>query len=339
MPALTTDVHTVSIVVPVYAGERHLKALVTEIATLTAPFTTPAGHQLRIAEVLLVYDHGPDDSPRVIRELAARHDWVRPIWLSRNFGQHAATLAGMSSSGSDWIATIDEDGQQDPADIALLLDAALTTKAPLVYARPINRPSHGWARNAASAAAKWLAGTLARGNPTTVAYNSFRLMLGEIGRSVAAYAGSSVYLDVALGWVAGSVAQAPVRVRDEGERRSGYSVRSLFSHFWRLVLSSGTQGLRLVSVVGALFALVGAVVAIALVVNRLLGSDIQQGWTSTITVLLIVSGAILFSLGVVAEYIGVAVSSALGKPLYLIVADPALGPLGRSRPEPEQPSR
>lgn len=59
---------------------------------------------------------------------------------------------------------------------------------------------------------------------------------------MAAYAGPSVYLDVALGWVAGTVTTAPVALRDEGERRSGYSLRRLLSHFWRMVLSSGTRG-------------------------------------------------------------------------------------------------
>ena len=48
--------------------------------------------------------------------------------------------------------------------------------------------------------------------------------------------------------------------------------------------------------------------------------------------LLLCSGAILFSLGVIAEYIGVNVNMAMGRPLYLIVSDPADGPLGRTRP-------
>ncbi|MFY0406867.1 glycosyltransferase [Solicola sp. PLA-1-18] len=321
-------VHTISVVVPVYQGEHHLPGLIKELAAYTTDFATPAGHVARVAEVLLVHDHGPDDSARVMRELAAAHEWVRPVWLSRNFGQHAATLAGMSSSGGDWIATIDEDGQQDPGDVAGMLDAAMAAGASLVYARPVNEAPHGAARNAASFGAKWLTSKLT-GSGAASSYNSFRLVLGEVGRSVAAYAGSSVYLDVALGWVAGKVVQAPVHLRDEGERTSGYNLRSLMSHFWRLVLSSGTRGLRLVSIMGVVFALLGVAVAVALVVNRLLGADIEQGWTSTVTVVLIASGAILFALGVVAEYVGVAVNTAMGKPLYLIVGDPREGPLGR----------
>jgi polyisoprenyl-phosphate glycosyltransferase len=278
-----------------------------------------------------VHDNGPDDSPRVMRELAAKHDWVRTVWLSRNYGQHAATLAGMSSTGGDWIVTMDEDGQQDPADILGMLDTALREQATVVYGAPINRPPHGALRNASSRSAKWLIGHLGGANDVAK-YNSYRLVLGEVGRSVAAYAGSGIYLDVGLGWVARPVATSPVTLRDEGERVSGYNVRSLMSHFWRMALTSGTRGLRIVSALGAALAVLGVLVAVALVAAKLAGSTIAQGWTSLVTILLITSGAILFSLGVIAEYLGVAVNMAMGRPAYLIVGDPAEGPLGRGHP-------
>jgi glycosyltransferase involved in cell wall biosynthesis len=320
--------HRVSIVIPVYQGERTLTGLVEEIALLTVPTRTAAGHEFQITEVLLVNDRGPDRSDEVIRELAAVHDFIRPVWLSRNFGQHPATLAGMASSSGDWIVTMDEDGQHDPADIGDFLDVALTQGAQLVYADPVNAPPHNMLRNATSRLAKWVFSTFLTGNSDGV-FQSYRLVLGEIGRSVAAYAGSGVYLDVAMGWVAGPTASCPVRLRDEGARRSGYSARALLSHFWHLVLSSGTRALRMVSALGALFALGGISYAIYLLVVRVTTDSIPQGWTSTMVVVLVSTGAILFSLGVIAEYVGVAVSMAMGKPLYLIVGDPKDGPLGR----------
>jgi len=69
-------------------------------------------------------------------------------------------------------------------------------------------------------------------------------------------------------------------------------------------------------------------VALILVIGRLVGNDIPQGWTSLVTIILITSGAILFALGTLAEYLGVAVNMAMGRPAYLIVSDPADGPLG-----------
>jgi glycosyltransferase involved in cell wall biosynthesis len=323
--------HLVSVVVPVYAGERTLPALVAEMSPMTAGFTTPDGHPARVSEIVLVHDHGPDDSARVLRALAAASDVVRVVWLSRNFGQHAATIAGMASAGGDWIVTLDEDGQHDPADIPAMLDRAMSEQSAVVYADPVNGRQHGALRNLASSASKRLVDLLVAGGDTEK-YSSFRLMLGEAGRGVAAYAGAGVYLDVALGWVAGRAATCPVTLREEGTRPSGYRLRSLLSHFWRLVLTSGTRLLRLVAVLGALFALLGIGFAVYLVANRLLGGDIQQGWTSVMVAVLVGTGAILLSLGIVAEYLGVAVNMAMGKPLYLISSDPSRGPLGRGVP-------
>lgn len=324
--------HSISIVVPVYRGERTLPALIAEIAPLAGGFTTADGHRGAVGEVLLVHDNGPDDSSRVLRELPERHPFVRPVWLSRNFGQHAATLAGMASSGGDWIVTLDEDGQHDPAAIPDMLDTAMREGADVVYAKPTNQPPHGVLRNSASRSAKVLI-KLFGGDSNANNFQSYRLMLGEVGRSVAAYAGAGVYLDVAVGWVARRVASCPVKLRTEGDRPSGYSFRSLVSHYWRMVLSGGTRALRLVSLLGIAFAIAGFVLAMYFLVAALF-FDIAapQGWASLMVALLVCSGASLFSLGVIAEYIGVAVNMAMGKPPYLIVSDPVRGPLGRASP-------
>jgi len=321
--------HRVSIVIPVYQGEHTLAALVQEIALLTVPTPTAGGRQFQVVELLLVNDHGPDRSDEVIRELAAAHDFIRPVWLSRNFGQHPATMAGMASSSGDWIVTMDEDGQHDPADIGDFLDVAVEQGSQLVYADPVNRPPHNALRNGSSRLAKWVFSTFLTGK-SDINFQSYRMVLGEIGRSVAAYAGSGVYLDVAMGWVAGPAAACPVRLRDEGGRPSGYSTRALLSHFVHLVLSSGTRALRLVSALGLLFAVGGIGYAIYLLVVHFTSSTTTQGWTSTMVAVLVSTGVILFSLGVIAEYVGVAVNMAMGKPLYLIVGDPKDGPLGRS---------
>jgi glycosyltransferase involved in cell wall biosynthesis len=327
--------HQISLVVPVYQGEQTLPQLCAEVQRLTEPFTTPAGHRAQVTEMLLVHDHGPDRSAAVIRRLSAEHPFVHAVWLSRNFGQHAATLAGMASSGGEWVATLDEDGQHDPAALGSMLDVALQQQASVVYAQPTNDPPHGVVRNLASRLAKWVVDRLVSGGAPRL-FNSYRFMLGEVARGVGAYAGAGVYLDVALGWVAGDVAICPVELRQEGRPGSGYTMRTLASHFWRMVLTSGTRLLRLVSVLGVLFAAVGVVVAVILGIKRLTGPAVVQGWTSVMVVVLLATGAILFSLGIVAEYLGVAVNMAMGKPLYLITSDPLEGPLGRSPGESDQ---
>jgi undecaprenyl-phosphate 4-deoxy-4-formamido-L-arabinose transferase len=313
------EVQHISIVVPVYQGERTLEALIAEIAPLTVEQPTPQGQRFRVTEVVLVHDGAVDNSDRVMETLAARFGFVRLVWLSRNFGQHPATLAGMATTTGNWIVTLDEDGQHNPAAICNLLDVALSEGADLVYARPVNEPPHGWLRNRLSGLAKWVF-IRALGGADVGRFNSFRLIDGEVGRSLAAYCGNHVYLDVALGWVVARRAHCPVTVRTGSDRPSGYGFAKLARHFLRLVLTSGTRPLRLIALLG-LFALVLAIGFSGWAIFRKLTAEMDvPGWASTVIVISFFSGCILFSLGVIAEYLGVTLSMSMGRPLYLVLS-------------------
>jgi len=314
--------HLVSVVVPVYRGQHTIGGLVAELGQLTRPSTTPGGATFLVDEIVLVHDHGPDLSDVVLQELEQTYEEVSTVWLSRNFGQDAATIAGMSAAGGDWIVTMDEDGQHDPRFIGALLDAALAQRADLVYSKPINGRPHAFLRNLTSRGAKVVLAT-AFGFPESTRFESFRLIRGDLGRQLARVAQSGVYLDIALSWVVGTVTQAPVVLRAEGRDESGYNYRRLFSLFWKMALCSGTRVLRLVSLLGITLAVTGGVMAAVVVYQTLTGDDGgPEGWASIIVVLLVCSGATLFSLGLIAEYLGVALHVLVGKPLYLTVDTP-----------------
>ncbi|CAJ0557259.1 unnamed protein product, partial [Mesorhabditis spiculigera] len=138
----------------------------------------------------------------------------------------------MASSGGEWVVTMDEDGQHDPADIGGPRHCTGST-GHLVYAQL--RTRHPTVRYATRRRSR---------------RNELRLVLGEVGRSVAAYAGSEAYLDVALGWIAERSPLSPVQLqaccRISGEWFS----------------SSGTKGLRMVSLIGFLFAVGGLVIVL-----------------------------------------------------------------------------
>jgi undecaprenyl-phosphate 4-deoxy-4-formamido-L-arabinose transferase len=314
-------VHDVAVVVPVFRGERTLEALVAELQLLTTPRATPSGRRFRVSEILLVHDGALDDSATIMQSLARRNPLVRVLWLSRNFGQHPATLAGMASTTAEWVATLDEDGQQDPSDIGRLIDEAFAEGAQLVYAQPTNAPPHGWLRNRMSTLAKWIFVRLL-GNHQLGAFNSFRLIEGEVARGIAAYCGANVYLDVALSWVVARARHCPVELRRERGRSSGYDATRLVGHFWQLVLTSGTRPLRLIAMLGLVAIVLALGISAYVAWGRLQHQVPVQGWTSMMIVVCFFAGAILVSLGIIAEYLGVAVSMAMGKPPYLIASRP-----------------
>ncbi len=254
-----------------------------------------------------------------MKSIASHHPFVTSLWLSRNFGQHPATLAGMASSTGDWVVTLDEDGQHDPADIAAMIDHAEEQGAQLVYASPVNPAPHGRWRNLASLAVKTIGRFLA-GSREIGRFSSFRLVRGEIARSLAAYCGHGVYLDVALSWVVGKSTLHPVMLRVERGRHSGYTLGRLISHFWRFILTAGTRPLRIIAILGTVAVLV-AIGIIAYAVWAKLAHQVPiQGWTSLVSVICLFSGLTLFALGIIAEYLAMTLTMAMGKPLYLIVS-------------------
>jgi glycosyltransferase involved in cell wall biosynthesis len=127
-----------SIVVPAKNEAESLPQLVDEIARAVRPLCDDdgsAGPRLGGFEILVVDDGSTDATPSVLRRLNHDYPELRPITLARNAGQSAATAAGFRAARGDWVATLDADLQNDPADLAALwkalpgYDAALGWRA------------------------------------------------------------------------------------------------------------------------------------------------------------------------------------------------------------------
>ena len=136
-----------SVVIPVYRSQESLRELYQRlVGTLTGMGAS--------FEILFVEDCGGDNSWSVIQELAAADERVRGIKLSKNFGQHAATICGFSYSQGEWVATLDDDLEQAPESLPDLYNLALDGYD-LVYGVYTTRSHKIW-RNITSSLAKWV---------------------------------------------------------------------------------------------------------------------------------------------------------------------------------------
>jgi undecaprenyl-phosphate 4-deoxy-4-formamido-L-arabinose transferase len=307
-------------------GAETIERLTDELLKFRTQSKTPLGSSFVLTELVFAHDCGPDNSDDIIRQLATKHDFVRAVWLSRNFGQHAATLAGMASTSADWIITMDEDGQHDPDSIGVMLDQAVASHSQVVYGAPAQSTAHGRMRNLTSGGAKRVASLLS-GSNMPLLFSSYRIISGEIGRSLAAYAGPSVYLDVALSWIVNRATVVDVNYREERRPNSGYSYRSLLGHFWKLALTTGTRPLRYVSVGGGVISLFGIALAIRIVIDKIYFGISATGWASVVVAVMTLGGFTLLALGIIAEYIGLIVRSTFGQPTYLAIRDPKKSPV------------
>jgi len=156
------------------------------------------------------------------------------------------------------------------------------------------------------------------GNGNFDHFNSFRILRGDIARSLAAYCGHGVYLDVGLLWVTERIGCCPVFLRPTDRRVSGYTYSSLIGHFWSMLLTSGTRPLRLITLLGFFSISIAFLLSLTALYSKLTSSVEVQGWASLVIIVSFFAGCILISLGMIAEYLAVSIGIAMGKPLYVI---------------------
>lgn len=133
----------------------------------------------------------------MIDKLSEAYNWIEAIHLSRNYGQHAATIAGILHTSGDWVVTLDEDLQHPPENIVDLLRAAIEEGKDIIYAQPQAAVHESKYRDFGSRGYKNFIKFLT-GNPYIQSVNSFRLIRGAVARSASSVCSHQTYFDIAL---------------------------------------------------------------------------------------------------------------------------------------------
>lgn len=284
-----------SFVIPCYRSEHTIRPVVGELILEIEK------EGLEDYEIILVNDGSPDNVWQVIRELAEEYPSVQGICLARNFGQHAALMAGYARTTGDVVVSLDDDGQAPINELYKLLDE-LGQDKDVVYAyyREIKQ---NWFRRFGSAVAAEM-NRLMLGAPKDWKGSSFyaakRFVIGEMLRYDNAYP----YLAGLVLRVTRNIGYVETEHRQRTEGTSGYNFRKLFSLWLNGFTAFSVKPLEVGAWVGFLFAVGGFVGTIVTVVRKLFHPEIAAGWSSTISILLIIGGSVMLMLGLIGEYIG-----------------------------------
>lgn len=311
-----------STITPVYRGASYLRELCFELARLKTELVE-SGEPLDLIEAIFVNDSAVDDSPRVLAELQREHPWIKVVNLSRNFGQHPATTAGVLHSSGDWVATLDEDLQHHPKYLVRMLAYAVSQGADVIYANAEGAVHRTFFRNASSKAYKTMVGWLI-GNPSVREFSSFRMVRGSIARAAAAVSTHDTYFDVVLSWFTnrmGAIRLPLVDIRTMANEQSGYGVFALVRHARRLLISSQIKPLRLGATVGVLSLIASVILFFVTLILRFAHPELIEvrGWTSLILVVAFFGGLSAFLTGIVLEYMSTLLLQAHGKPTFFVV--------------------
>lgn len=298
----------VSVVIPVFRAELCLSELYRQLIPAMEALASDF-------EVIFVEDCGGDGSWSIIQALAAQDPRVRGIKLNRNYGQHNALLCGIRAARHEVIVSMDDDLQHPPAEIGKLL-AALSSDIDVVYGAPA-RQQHGLMRNLASRITK-LALASAMGAETARSVSAFRAFRTRLREGFDDYRSPSVSIDVLLTWVTTKFATVLVDHQPRMAGVSGYSVGRLISHAVNLMTGFSTLPLRVASIVGFAFVMVGMLIMAYVMVNFLIHGAAVPGFAFLASIITIFSGAQLFALGVFGEYLARMHFRSMDRPPYVV---------------------
>ena len=295
-------------VVPVYNSEASLAELVqrlqTSLSSLAAEF-----------EIILVNDGSRDRSWEVVRELAATQPRVRGMNLIRNFGQHNALLAGIRAATFAVTVTIDDDLQHPPEEIHKLL-ARLHGGADVVYGTPGALQHSVW-RNFLSRITKRAMAQAMRID-SIVDINAFRAFRTELREAFRSYSSPQLLLDVLLSWGTSRFAAVEVDHRPRKHGRSNYTPVKLINHAMLMLTGFSTAPLRFASSLGFFFTFFGIGVLVYVLGRYLISGSPVPGFPFLASAIAIFSGAQLFALGIIGEYLARMFNRSMERPVYLV---------------------
>ena len=298
-----------SFVIPCYRSERTLPAVVAELKS------TMALRPELDYEIILTEDGSPDGVWQVIRSMAEADPRIRAIRFTRNFGQHAALMAGLSAVSGDAAFLLDDDGQAPVDELFKLVDE-LDKGYDVVYGVYPEIRQNAF-RRFGTRANKLMAESLLDW-PKDVQSTSFficrRLIVDEILRYDKPYP----YLEGLIIRATRNIGHVLVHQRDRAEGRSGYTLGKLIKLWLNGFTAFSVKPLRAASLCGGLFAVIGFLWMLVIVIVRLTDATVVEGWTTLMAVLLLVGGLLMVMLGLIGEYIGRIYICINNSPQYVI---------------------
>lgn len=297
----------VSVVVPVYNSEGTLGELIDRLE----PVLRASGREF---EVILVNDGSRDGSWEVVRELVKSRGFVRGASLMRNYGQHNALLCGIRMANFDVCVTMDDDLQNPPEEVPALLEELRDYD--VVYGKP-RRQRHGLYRDLASMITK-LVLQQAMGAETARNISAFRAFRTHLRNAFETYRSPLVSIDVLLTWATTRFSAISVRHDERLRGVSNYTMRRLVAHALNMMTGFSTLPLRFATIVGFSFTLFGMGVLTFVLGRYFIQGSVVQGFAFLASVVAVFSGAQLFALGILGEYLGRMHMRIMDRPTYSV---------------------
>lgn len=284
-----------SYVIPCYGSEHTIEMVIGQIRDLMKE------HNEYEYEVVLVNDNSPDGVWKVIQKLSEEDKKIKGISLLRNFGQHGALMAGYNACSGDVVITMDDDGQT-PVNQTFFLVDELEKGFDVVYARYAERKDNLFRKMGTSLNNKMSQVLL--GKPKNLKLTSFFVARKQVIREICNYKNAFPYIWGLVLRTTKNITNVTIEHSTRIEGESGYTLGKLLSLWMNGFTAFSVKPLRVSAGAGVVFAGIGVIATIYTIVNKIIHPEIAAGYSSMMSVILIIGGLLLLSLGLIGEYIG-----------------------------------
>ncbi len=299
----------ISFVIPCYRSEATIAGVVSEIIETmnTMPKYT--------FEIILVNDSSPDDTIGSIRSLCTQYPFITGIDLAKNFGQHAALMAGMRAADGDIVVCLDDDGQTPANEVGKLLEK-LEEGYDVCYAS-YGKKQHSGFRNFGSKVNELMT-RIMLGKPKELYISSYFAVKRFIVDDMLRYEQPYSYVIGLVLRATKNITNVEVNHRAREVGSSGYTLRKLFALWFNGFTAFSIKPLRIATFIGCVCACSGFLYGIYTIIKKLVLVDVQAGFSALMSVLVFIGGMIMLMLGMIGEYVGRMYLCMNNSPQYVI---------------------
>ena len=297
---------TLDIVVPCYNEEEMLQIFYKEVSDNLKNIKW---------NVIFVNDGSNDNTLEVIKELKNSYDNVKYISFSRNFGKESAIYAGLDYSTEDYVVLMDADLQDPPSLIPKMME--YIKEYDIVGTRRVTRKGEPFIRSFFARLFYKIANKITKIELVDGA-RDFRLMKKEVVNAILDLKEYNRFSKGIFQWVGFETKWLEYENIERQKGESSWSFWELFKYSIEGIVSFTTAPLHIATITGIFFSIIAFLAIIVIVIKTLLFGEHVEGWPSTVSIILFLSGIQLFAAGIIGEYLAKIYLESKKRPIYII---------------------
>jgi len=285
-----------SIVIPVYNSERSLPELYLRLKNVFKKLDLDSKF-----EIIFVDDYSRDRSWKVLERINKGDDCVKIIRLMRNFGQHNALMCGFNYSSGNYVITIDDDLQNPPEEIPKLINKIKSSPVDVVTGTPLHK-KHSLLRNIGSHILEKFFCIIFQ-KPKGLKFGSLFIIKKEIIQEMIKEKTPNPMLGALILKNTLNITAIKVKHLPRKYGRTNYSISKILSMAYDLLINHSTIPLKIMSIIGFMSSFLGFAGLVYIILKAIFGQFGVSGWASTVFLIFFFGGLILFSFGIMGEYL------------------------------------